>query len=789
MKTVRGICFLVAILCCASLTSQAQQKFTISGYIKDAQSGETLPGANAYVKETHQGTNSNTYGFFSLSLPKAKYTFIVSFLGYEEFSQTIDLSKDVKLNVNLKTKSVQSKEVEIVGEKTEGNINSTDMGRLTVPMEMVKKLPAFFGEVDLVKVMQMVPGVKNGGEGNTGMYVRGGGPDQNLVLLDEAVVYNGAHLLGFFSVFNSDAIKTVDLHKGGMPAQYGGRLASVLDISMKEGNDKKYKVNGGIGLISSRLTVQGPIKKDTASFIVSARRTYIDVLIQPFIKDDAPTKGSGYFFYDLNTKVNYRLSEKDRLYLSAYFGRDVFSFKSKNSGLNIKVPWGNATASARWNHLFSSKLFLNTSLIFSDYDFESDIRQMVFAFKVKSGVRDYNAKLDFNWYPDIKHQVKFGANYIFHRYAPNNANGSFGEQEINFGPAVYLYAHEAALYASDDFDLTDKLRFHAGLRGSFFQQVGPFTRYVKDQQGATIDTLVYGKRQPVKHYLNAEPRLMMRYTINKKSSLKASYTQNYQYMQITSLANQSLPTDLWYPATSLVKPQFGTQYSLGYFRNFFDNTWESSVETYYKEMKNQVEFKDGALPSTGIGDNLDNQLTFGHGWSYGAEFFLKKVHGKTTGWIGYSLSWTVRNFPQLNNGKNYFARYDRRHDLSLVLTHDLNSRWSFSAIFVYASGSLLWMPTSIYLMEGQPVVNYGARNNFRMPPYHRLDLSATWTGRTDRKVHSSWNFSIYNVYSRLNPYFMYVYTEGNPADGSFKSQAKMVSIFPIIPSVTYNFSF
>jgi hypothetical protein len=658
-----------------------------------------------------------------------------------------------------------------------------------VSVEEMKKLPAFFGEVDLVKIVQLIPGVKNAGEGNTGLYVRGGGPDQNLVLLDEAVVYNAAHLLGFFSVFNSDAVKTVDLHKGGMPAQYGGRLASVLDIGMKEGNFKKLQVDGGLGLISSRLTVQGPIKKDTASFIVSARRTYIDVLINPFVKSTSPTKGSGYYFYDLNTKVNYRLSDKDRLFLSGYFGRDVFTFKSTNSGFNIRIPWGNATVTARWNHLFSNKLFLNTSLIFSDYNFESGVEQTAFKFKVYSGIRDYNAKTDFTWYPSYRHTLKFGANYIFHRFTPNNASGELVGEEFSFGPPERIYAHEAAVYASDDYDITDKLRVHLGVRGSMFSHVGPFTRYLKNEKGVTTDSIIYSSGQPIKTYPNVEPRFMLRYNLSEKSSLKASYTQNYQYVHITSLANQSLPTDLWFPSTSIVRPQFGVQYSLGYYRNLFKNTWESSVEVYYKEMENQVEFKDGTLPSNGLLDNVDNFLTFGSGQAYGAEFFLKKTYGKLSGWIGYTLSWTNRTFPELNQGKTYYARYDRRHDLSLVMSYDLNDRWSFGTVFVYATGSLMWLPTNIYYFEGQPVFQYGERNNYRMPAYHRWDLSATWYGKKGKKYQSSWNFSIYNVYSRLNPFFIYIDPEGDLSEGTFKNTAKMVSLFPIIPSATYNISF
>lgn len=781
--------FTIFLLFVPSLS--AQKNYTISGYVKDEATGEFMPGANAYVKETMQGTATNPYGFYSLTLPAGKYTLVISFIGYNDFQISVDLQEDLRQNVSLGSKAIQAKEVVITESRLENSVKSTDMGRVELSVEQMKKLPAFFGEVDLVKIVQLIPGVKNAGEGNTGLYVRGGGPDQNLVLLDEAVVYNAAHLLGFFSVFNSDAVKTVDLQKGGMPAQYGGRLASVLDIGMKEGNNRDYKVNGGLGLISSRLTIQGPIKKDTSSFIISGRRTYIDALVQPFIREDSPTKGSGYFFYDLNMKMNYRLSDKDRIFVSGYFGRDVFTFKSTDSNFNIRIPWGNATLSTRWNHLFNDKLFLNTSLIFSDYQFESNIEQSAFKFKVGSGIRDYNAKMDFTWYPTVRHTVRFGANYIWHRFTPNNASGEIAGEELDFGAPVQLFAHEAAAYIGDDFDVTDKLRIHGGLRASWFAHAGPFTRYEKNDIGLKTDSTVYSAGELIKTYPNVEPRLMMRYSLNKNSSIKASFTQNYQYIHITSLANQSLPTDLWFPSTELVQPQFGTQYSLGYYRNFKDNLWETSVEAYYKTMENQIEFKDGVLPSSGVNDNLDNFLTFGRGEAYGAEFFVKKAFGKTNGWIGYTLSWTQRTFPELNNGETYFANYDRRHDLSVVVSHELNDHWTLGAVFVYASGNLIWLPTSLYFFEGNPVVNYGERNNYRMPAYHRLDLSATWVPnrKPEKRLKSSWNFSIYNVYSRLNPYFIYLETTGSPIDGNFKNTANMVSLFPIIPSVTYNFSF
>jgi hypothetical protein len=781
--------FGISLFFASSIALNAQSNFTLSGYVKDASSGEYLPGANVFIKELLKGASTNSYGFYSITVPKGNYTLGVSFMGYSEYSSAVNLNQDQRLNITISPKAIESKEFEVTEKRVENNVKSTDMGRVELSVENMKKLPAFFGEVDLIKIVQLIPGVKNAGEGNTGLYIRGGGPDQNLVLLDEAVVYNAAHLLGFFSVFNSDAVKTVDLHKGGMPAQFGGRLASVLDIGMKEGNNQKYKVDGGIGLIASRLTIQGPIKKDTSSFIVSARRTYIDVVTKPFIKSTSPTKGSGYYFYDLNTKINYRLSDKDRLFISGYFGRDVFTFKSTKSNFDIRIPWGNATLSARWNHLFSNKLFLNTSVIFSDYQFESNIAQTNFSFKIGSGIRDYNGKMDFTWYPTIRHTVKFGVNYIYHKFSPNNASGEIAGQELDFGPKINLFAHEAALYIGDDFDITEKLRIHGGLRASWFAQVGPYTQYIKNELNQKIDSITYSQGDLIKQYPNVEPRLMLRYTLNKNSSIKASYTQNYQYIHITSLANQSLPTDLWFPSTGRVKPQFGTQYSLGYYHNFKENTWETSVETYYKTMQNQIEFIDGTLPSSAVNDNLDSYLTFGKGEAYGAEFFLKKALGKTSGWIGYTLSWTTRTFPELNNGKTFFARYDRRHDFSFVLTHEFSKKWTIGAVFVYASGNLLWLPTSIYFMEGQPVVNYGERNNYRMPAYHRLDLSATYTPNKERKLHSSWNFSIYNVYSRLNPYFIYIETSGSPLTGDLKNTAKKVSLFPIIPTVTYNFNF
>jgi hypothetical protein len=765
------------------------QKYTISGYLKEEKTGEYLIGASVYIKETFKGTTTNQYGFFSLTVEKGNYTLVASYLGFEDFNKALNLNSDLRINISLKPRAITGKEVVITDQRSDQNVQSTDMGRMEIEIEQAKVLPAFMGEVDVIKTIQLLPGIQSAGEGNTGFYVRGGGPDQNLILLDEAVVYNASHLFGFFSVFNADAVKNVEVVKGGMPAMYGGRLASVIDVTMKEGNSRNFQVDGGIGLIASRLTVQGPIKKDTASFIISGRRTYIDVLAEPFVKESSRFKGSGYYFYDLNAKVNYRISDKDRLFLSGYLGRDVFTYRNKQSGFTVDIPWGNATTSARWNHLFNDKLFMNATAIFSDYQFEFGATQSDFEFRLFSGIRDWNGKADFNWFPDIRHSVKFGANYTFHTFVPNNASARQGEVEFDTGERTKLFAHEAAAYISDDFDISDRLRVHGGLRYSFFQQVGPFDRYVKNEFGHKTDTIRFAQGEKVASYGGLEPRLSLRYSLNQVSSLKASYTRNFQYIHLASLSAVSLPTDIWVPSTSLVQPQLGNQYALGYFRNFANNKYETSVEVYYKTMENQVEYKEGYIPEEGILDNADHGFTFGKGWSYGSEFFLKRRLGKFNGWIGYTLSWTQRQFEQINNGEIFFARFDRRHDLSVVAMYEFNQNLTFSAVFVYGTGNAITLPVARYIIEGQVVNLYGDRNSFRMPAYHRADISVTWVRKKTDKFESSWNFAVYNVYNRYNPYFIYFNNEGDFSKGELKISAKQVSLFPILPSVTWNFKF
>lgn len=797
MRFIAGYFFLLFSLC-----SNAQETSTLSGIVSDATNGETIIGAKVYIPEARQGVITNNYGFYSITVPKGIYAVEFRMAGVETETRTVDLNEDVRLDIELGGSFQEIGPVE-VSANAKTNTEGTQMGTHELDMDEIKTLPAFMGEVDLVKTIQLLPGVSSAAEGGQGFYVRGGGPDQNLVLLDEAIVYNASHLFGFFSVFNSDAVKSVSLTKGGMPANFGGRMSSVLEVNMNEGNMKKFGIKGGVGAISSRLTIQGPLKKDRGSFIVSARRTYIDLIMKAAIPDSSAFAGSSYYFYDLNLKMNYKIGDKDRLYLSGYYGKDEFSFGSKNADFNVRMPWGNGIAALRWNHLFNSKLFMNVTGTFTDYQFKFGSEQDEFRFELHSGIRDIGGKVDFSYFPGSRHRLKWGADYINHTFTPIGVSAESDDVIFDTGLAQKLKSHESAIYILDEFDLTEKIRINAGLRYSMFQHVGPFTRYIKGDGISTQDSTVeYQKGDIIQFYDGLEPRLALRWMLPDESSIKAGYSYNYQYVHLTSLSAVSLPTDIWYPTTSKAKPQRGWQTSLGYFRNFFDNMFESSVEVYYKGMNNLIEYKEGALPGDNVNDNTDNLLVFGKGWSYGAEFFLKKRKGDFTGWIGYTWSKTERKFPDLNNGNPFPAKYDRRHDLSVVLSYKLSDRWVFSASFIYATGNTLTLPSAWYIQDQDLLFAYGPRNSTRMAPYHRLDLSAIWyskrfkestdpeTGETvqvKRNLKYNWAFSIYNVYNRANPYFLYVDNDGDFFQGTFNISVKQVTLFPIIPSVTWNF--
>ena len=768
-----------------SLSSFAQEKYTISGYVQDASSGENLIGVSIYEKQSLKGTTTNTYGFYSITLPKGDYTLVYSFIGLKEERVKLQLNKNIKKNIKLKSESILTQEVNVSAELKK-NIESTNVSQIKLDVQKVKQMPALMGEVDILKTIQLLPGVQSGGEGNSGFYVRGGGPDQNLILLDGATVYNASHLFGFFSVFNADAIKDINLIKGGMPAQFGGRLASVLDITMKEGNNQKFGGEGGIGIISSRLTLEGPIIKGKSSFIISSRRTYADILAKPFLSESA--KNNGYYFYDLTAKANYTLSDKDRFYLSGYFGNDIVNFSAPSANFGIEIPWGNSTASARWNHLFNDKLFLNTSVIFSDYSFEMGATQQQFEFKLSSKVEDWNTKLDFTYLPNQRHNIKFGANYTYHNFMPASISGSSGD--VDFSPETVFkqYSNEAALYFADDFELTDDLKVNFGGRYTAFTHAGDITfremminEFTQDDEN---------------QYRNFEPRISARYKLDYTSSVKGSYNKNYQYIHLASIGGMSMPTDLWLPSSAKLKPTEGTQYTLGYFKNLNNNMFETSIETYYKDMKNLIEYKEGSLPEDNANGRQDDALTLGDGNSYGVELFFKKALGKTTGWIGYTHSYTNRIFPEINNGEQFSAKYDRRHDLSVVVNHDLSKHWTASAVFVYATGSAITIPTERYIIDGNIYTQFSGKNEFRMEPYHRADVSFNYTRRPDKKYHSTWNFSVYNVYNRKNPYFIYLDIEDTTTDGTggletggLQPKAYQTSLFPILPSISWNFKF
>ena len=785
-RVLRGIQLSIfsIILTGSIYTAQAQSSYTISGYITDSLTGEFLLGANLYVADDQgKGVASNTYGFYSLTLPEGQYDLVSSYLGYNSYEFSINLNRDIEKNIPLQAISIISDEVVITDEREDENVETTEMSRVDLEIEEIKKLPALLGEVDIIKTLQLLPGIQASGEGNAGLFVRGGGPDQNLILLDEAVVYNTGHLFGFFSVFNPDAIKNVSMMKGGVPSKYGGRISSVLDITMKEGNNQEFTLDGGIGLIASRLTVQGPIVRDKSSFILSGRRTYALDLAQPAI-DNTDFAGTNYFFYDVNAKVNYIFDNKNRIFASGYFGRDVFKFNNNERNFNIDIPWGNTTATVRWNHLFNDQLFLNTSLIYNDYNFDFTGGQDDFNFKIFSGIEDFSAKVDLDYYPSVNHRLGFGGQYAYHAFTPSTASGSSGETV--FEPTIEKkYANDASVYIQDEWDINKRWKIHYGLRGSWFQQRGPY-ELIRDQNGE-MDTISFAKGEPVKDYYGLEPRINARYKIDSESSIKSSINFTNQYIHLVSNSSSTLPTDIWVPSTESVKPQKGIQYTVGYFKNFEENMYETSLELYYKDLKNQIDYREGYVYE--INTELDREFVYGEGASYGAELFVRKNKGPFTGWIGYTLSKTTRTFEDLNDGNQFPAKFDRTHDLSIVGNYRVNDKWNLGAVFVYGTGNAITLPVGVYLVEQFVANEYGERNQYRVKSYHRFDLSATLTPKpwkTDG-LQSSWVFSIYNVYNRKNTYFIYTDTEVDLEIPSFVNKAFDVSLFPIIPAVTWNF--
>lgn len=775
------------------------QRVTLSGTVRDASSGESLMGAYIILTDTThamspQGCVTNQAGFYSLTVPSGDYRMTVSYLSYQTITEDIRLQKSVNRTFELEPTAISGEEVVIQGEKADKNIASADVGHMEMKIEAIKALPALMGEADVIKSIQLLPGVQSGGEGNSGYYVRGSGTDQNLILLDEATVYNAGHLFGFFSIFNADAVKNIDMVKSGMPAYYGGRAASILNVYQKEGNLKKYEVDGGIGLIFSHLTVQGPIKKNKASFIISGRRTYADLLIQPFLKPTSPLKGMDFYFYDLNAKFNVIINDKHRLYFGAYYGNDVYGFKSPTGGTNCTFHWGNAAASARWNYIITDKLFLNTSATFSYYDFKTNMGMDVFKLDLSSGVRDYALKSELTWMPTPKHNIRFGVHNTFHYCIPGQYAVQAGEGFDFALPEVQPFmANELAIYAHDEWDISRRWKMNVGVRYTHFCHIGDFTRYILDEADNIVDSVMYKPGELISQYNRVEPRFSVRFLIDSATSIKASATLNNQFMHQISIASISLPTDVWMPCTDLLKPQTVFQASLGVFRNFYHNMFETYIDLYYKKMYNLAEYRDG-LDFGAFTMNPDQIYVYGQGWSTGAEFFVKKSKGKITGFIGYTLGFTRKQFDDLNNGQPFWAKYDRRHDVSISLTYEiLRNKLSVSALWVYQTGNTMTIPIGYYFYMGSYITEYSDRNGYRIPPYHRLDIAVNWTIKKTSKFETGLNFSIYNVYNRKNPFFIYMETATNfdlqNLDFSITNQAYQMSLFPIIPSVMWTFKF
>jgi hypothetical protein len=755
------------------LAAFSQENYTISGYMRDGSTGEELLYATVVVKETGGGATTNLYGFYSITLPEGKYTIQYSYIGMQAQEMVIDLKTDMKKDVELTSGATDLNEIVINGEKEDENVTNTEVSVVTLDVRDAKLIPVLLGEQDILKTLQLMPGVSANSEGSSGFFVRGGDADQNLILLDEAPVYNASHLLGFFSVFNSDALKDVKLYKGGMPAEYGGRVSSVMDVRMKNGNMKEWNVSGGLGLISSRLTVEGPIQKDKGSIIVSGRRTYADILARPFLTDGF--SDADLYFYDLNLKANYKIGEKDRVYLSGYLGRDVFG--TENFGFN----WGNTTGTLRWNHLFSDKLFSNTTVVYSDYDYGFKVEAGGNGISLSSGIYDYTLKQDYNYYLNPKNTLRFGWQANYHRLKPSTF--TIGDEEAEEDETVEdQKALEGGLYIANEQKVSDKLTLNYGVRLSTFSNIGAYTEKVYNEFDAVISETTYGSGEFYNSYYGLEPRVNATYLLDGASSLKVSYNRNYQYLHLLSNSTSGTPTDLWIASSPLVKPQFADQVALGYFRNFNNNTYEFNTEIYYKNLSNQVDFEDGGSAINNL--DIESDLVFGKGRAYGLEVFLKKKKGDFTGWISYTLSKSERQFDEINDGSWFSARQDRTHDISIVGVYQLSPKWSVSGSFVYYTGDAVTYPIGKYFIDGALVSLYGDRNADRMPNYHRLDLGATYVVKDNDKFYSDLNFSIYNVYNQKNAYQIDFALDENGA-----TQATKLSLFGIVPSITWNFNF
>ena len=793
MITRKIIALLLFIISCN--VSFSQEKFTLSGTIVDTNTNETLIGVNIMIPALKIGVTTNEYGFYSITLPQGTHMLNISSIGFQTIEQTITLTQNSKTNFNLNSNETVLKEVIINSNSTKSDTKRSEMSVNKLSIAAIKKMPVVLGEVDIIKSLLLLPGVTNAGEGASGFNVRGGGADQNLILLDEAMIFNSSHVFGFFSVFNPDAIKDLKLYKGGIPARYGGRASSVLDIYQKDGSSKGFKVNGGIGLISSRLLVEGPIVKDKGSFLIGGRSSYAHL----FLKLSEKQKDNSAYFYDLNTKLSYKLNANNSLYLSGYFGRDVFSLNE--SFTNI---YGNATLNLRWNHLFSDKLFSNLSLIYSDYYYGLDLDFV--GFKWDSGIKNYNIKYDFKKYISDSFKLNYGVNAIYYEFNPGTIKPSDENSGINFAQLDKKYAFEPAFYISADHDFSSKIAVSYGLRYSMFYRLGQsnvniyennnpvlFNSDLQIYEKATpIGTKSFGKNESLKSYNNFEPRLSIAYQLNENQSVKTSYNRMVQYLQLVSNTSSPTPLDIWTPSDEFIKPQIADQVAVGYFRNFFDGDYSLEVETYYKIVKNRLDYIDGA--NLIANEAIEQVILNGELQSYGLELMFKKNEGRLNGWISYTLAKSQQRTPGrtagetgINNGAWYNSVFDKLHNIAITSAYNLNEKWSFGANFAFQTGQPVTYPTGQYQYLGIIVPSYGLRNENRLPSYHHLDIAATLTPtkNKDRNWKGEWVFSIYNLYDRRNA--AAINFRQNAETGT--NEAIKTSIFGIVPAVSYNFKF
>jgi hypothetical protein len=773
----------------------AKQKFTLSGTISDAKNNESIIGVNVYIPELKTGTTTNEYGFYSITIPKGNYEVQVSYVSFQTVTENINLEKNTKNNFKLSSIGEQLQEVVITKDKKATNIRKAEMSINKLSIATIKKMPVVLGEVDVLKSILLLPGVTNAGEGASGFNVRGGGADQNLILLDEATIFNSSHVFGFFSVFNPDAIKALKLYKGGIPARYGGRASSVLDIYQKDGSSTGFHMNGGIGLISSRLLAEGPIVKDKGSFLIGGRASYAHL----FLKLSQEQKNNAAYFYDLNTKLSYKLNPNNNLFLSGYFGRDVFSLDK-----SFTNTYGNSTLNLRWNHLFNDKLFSNLSVIYSDYYFGLDLD--LAGFKWDSGIKNYNIKYDFKNYISDKFKLNFGANSIYYDFNPGTINPTNPNSGINFSQLDKKYAFEPALYIEAEQDISKKVSLYYGLRYSLFYRLGQsttniyannepviFNQDTQTYQKATpIGTTFYDKNKVIQNYNYLEPRFSIAYEIDKNQSLKASYNRMVQYLQLVSNTSSPTPLDIWMPSDNFIKPQIADQVALGYFRNFNEEMYSFEAETFYKKIQNRMDYIDGA--DLIANEAIEQVILNGQMRSYGLELMFRKNEGRFTGWISYTISKSEQQTPGrnsseigINNGKWYSSAYDKLHNLAITSSYNLNKKWSFGANFILQSGQPVTYPNGQYTYQDILVPSYGLRNENRLPIYNHLDLSATLTPHKNdnRSWNSEWVFSIYNVYNRKNA--ASINFQQNADTGN--NEALRTSIFGIVPAVSYNFKF